>query len=160
MTDTKNTLVPAILRVGFIIGVLDATSAMIHGYALRRTTPDRIWKYVASGAFGPDANKGGAEMIIAGLLFHFFIATCWTGLFFILAGQLEALRRYKIPAGIAYGLFVWLAMNFVVVPLSRIGPFPIRLNTPTILQIMIHLLVIGLPISLLANSYYEATSRT
>ncbi|MEO8362591.1 MAG: hypothetical protein ABI672_21380 [Vicinamibacteria bacterium] len=153
MSDSTSSLVPAILRAGFVVGVLDATSAMVHAYALRGTTPDRIWKYVASGAFGPAANTGGPEMIVAGLLFHFVIATCWTGLFFVLAGKIPALLKHKVIAGILYGWFIWLAMNFVIVPMSRIGPFPMRLSVPTILQIMIHLFIIGVPISLLASRY-------
>ncbi|MEO5761367.1 MAG: hypothetical protein ABIR28_03555 [Vicinamibacteria bacterium] len=154
MNESASSLPRAILGSGFIVGLLDATSAMVHAYALRGTTPNRIWKYVASGAFGPAANTGGPEMIVAGLLFHFFIATCWTGLFFILAEKVPTLREHKVIAGALYGIFIWLAMNFVIVPMSRIGPFPVRLTLPTILQIMIHLFIIGVPISLLANRYY------
>ena len=59
-----------------------------------------------------------------------------------------------VAAGMAYGLFVWLMMNFVVVPLTRITTGPIRLTTGTILMILIHLFVIGVPISYLARRYY------
>ena len=59
-----------------------------------------------------------------------------------------------VVAGMAYGLFVWLMMNFVVVPLTRITMGPIRLTTGTVLMILIHLFVIGVPISYLARRYY------
>ena len=58
-------------------------------------------------------------------------------------------------AGIVYGVLAWLAMNFVVVPLSQVASGPIRLTTATAIMILIHMFVIGVPIAFLAERYYS-----
>jgi hypothetical protein len=59
--------------------------------------------------------------------------------------------------GMVYGIFIWVIMNFAVIPLSAIGPRPFQLSG-TIVMIMIHLFVIGVPISLFANNNYRVTN--
>ena len=44
-------------------------------------------------------------------------------------------------------------MNLVVVPLSNASPRLIQFAAPTVIMILIHLFVIGLPISYLAQRY-------
>ena len=157
MSWAKVPLPRAILTSGLIVGALDAMAAMTHAFLLRGTSPDRVWKYVASGALGKAATDGGVEMVLLGLLFHFIIATGWTGLFFVVSQRVQMLTEGKIVAGLLYGIFIWLAMNFIVVPMSQIGPPVIRLTLPTVLMVLIHMFVIGLPISLLASRYWRRT---
>ena len=157
MTKSKEAvseLVPGILVAGSIVGALDALAAVTHAYVLRGTPPAAVWRYVASAVFGKSAGSGGAEMVAWGLLFHLTVAIGWTGLFFVAYPRIRFLSANMIVAGIAYGLFVWLMMNFVVVPLTHITMGPIRLTTGTVLMILIHLFVIGVPISCLARRYY------
>lgn len=149
-----SSLVPGILVAGLIVGVLDAVAANTHAYLLRGTPPAAVWRYVASAVFGKSAGTGGSEMVLWGLLFHFMVAIGWTALFFVAYPRIRLLSANMVLAGMAYGLFVWLMMNFVVVPLTRIAMGPIRLTTGTVLMILIHLFVIGVPISYLARRYY------
>jgi hypothetical protein len=149
-----SSLVPGILVAGLIVGVLDALAAITHAYLLRGTPPAAVWRYVASAVFGKSAGAGGPEMVLWGLLFHLTVAIGWTGLFFVAYPRVRLLSANMVVAGMAYGLFVWLMMNFVVVPLTRITMGPIRLTTGTVLMILIHLFVIGVPISYLARRYY------
>ena len=149
-----SSLVPGILVAGLIVGVLDAVAANAHAYLLRGTPPAAVWRYVASAVFGKSAGTGGPEMVVWGLLFHLTVAIGWTGLFFVAYPRIRFLSANMVVAGMAYGLFVWLMMNFVVVPLTRITMGPIRLTTGTVLMILIHLFVIGVPISYLARRYH------
>ena len=70
----------------------------------------------------------------------------------------EFLRRATItPAratlvGVAYGLFIWLAMHFVVLPLTYAKPGPL-FTFGSILVALAHLLVVGPPIVLLGRSH-------
>jgi hypothetical protein len=147
-------LVPGILTAGLIVGAMDALAANTHAYLLRGTPPAAVWRYVASAVFGKSAGTGGPEMIALGLLFHFIVAIGWTGLFFVAYPKLRFLASNVVLVGMAYGLFIWLMMNYVVVPLTKITMGPIRLTTGTVLMILIHLFVIGVPISYLANRYF------
>lgn len=143
------------LKAGLIIGVLDASAASLQAYMMRGATPDKVFIFVASGAFGQDANEGGSIMALIGLAFHFIIAITWTLIFYAAYPKINILQTNKILTGILYGLFIWVMMNFVVIPSSLIGIRPFNLASASI-QIAIHLFMIGLPITYFANKFYSA----
>ena len=152
ISDGKN-LIKAILIAGLIIGVLDGLAAIISSYVQREVTPDRVFRYVASGVFGKDAFTGGTPMALLGLFFHFVVATGWTTLFFLAYPRLKFLSWNKYIIGIVYGVFVLFAMNLIVIPLSNVpNPNTGSVHLP---QLFIHMFIVGLPISLLANRYYS-----
>src|SRR5215204_7579492 len=110
------------LTAGLIAGSLDITGAYISAYIKSdgKTTPTDVLKYVASGAFDPKTFSNGTLFAICGLLIHFFIAISFTFFFFFLAKQIPSLVKYPVPTGILYGIFVWAAMRFIILPnLSR-----------------------------------------
>ena len=156
MTTAKpmSSLIAAILVSGLIIGAMDGIAAIAHAYGLRGTLPSTVFRYVASAVFGRDAFTGGSTMVVWGVVFHMTVATGWTALYFLVAPQLKFAASNKVLAGMAYGLFVWVMMNFVVVPMTRVTVGVIRPSVPTALMILIHLFVIGVPISLLAQRYH------
>jgi hypothetical protein len=143
------------LKSGLIVALLDGTAACLNAYLQRKVGPLAVFRYVASGAFGRDALTGGWDMVMWGLLFHFFIAIAWTFLFYFLFTKVKVLQLNKVYVGIVYGVFVWLGMNFIVLPLSNVPPLTYRL-IPTVIMIGIHMFVIGLTISLLANQYFAS----
>jgi hypothetical protein len=145
-----------VLKSGLIVGVLDAIAASLNAYLASGVGPDRVFRFVASGAVGQRAYSGGYSMVWIGLMFHFMIALGWTLLFFIALQKIKSLRGNRILTGMVYGAFVWAMMNFAVIPLSLIGPRPFPIVGTTIM-IMIHLFVIGIPISFFANHYYKIT---
>ncbi|GAB3694955.1 hypothetical protein GCM10027592_16480 [Spirosoma flavus] len=114
-----------------------------------------VWPYVASGAFGPEALTGGTPMIVWGLLFHFLIALTFAGFFVLI---FPAIRQYiNQPAivGLLYGVFVWLIMNRVVIPLSKLPASPFDLSR-ALIGMAIIMVCVGLPIALIVNRYYVA----
>ena len=148
----------SILKSGLIIGVLDAIAASVNAYVLNRVSPAAVFRYVASGVFGKEAFAGNWLTACWGLLFHFIIATGWTALFFVIYPKLKMVTTNMIVAGIAYGVFVWLMMNLVVVPLSQVPPGPFRISR-AVIMILIHMFVIGVPIAYLANKYYSMAGK-
>jgi hypothetical protein len=56
--------------------------------------------------------------------------------------------------GLIYGVFVWVMMNRVVVPLSLIPKRPFHFTKESAIQMGILMLCIGLPVSLMAKKYY------
>jgi hypothetical protein len=145
------------LTSGIIVGILDGTAASVNAYLARGIAPSAVFRYVASGAFGKDAFSMSESVVVYGLLFHFIIAIAWTFLFYALATRIRFLTTNWLPAGLGYGVLVWIGMNAVVLPLSRVAPLVYRL-VPTTIMIGIHMFVIGLSISYLASRYFRKAS--
>lgn len=140
-----------ILIATLIAGALDIMSAFVFA-GLAGTTPVGVLRYVASGPFGeaPTATAGWAAV---GLAVHFGIMACMAAAYMLLARRLSWLRRYPIPAGIAYGLLLWLIMYWIVKPLRwPEAPLPHTLYAVAN-QLFSHCLLVGLPIALTATRF-------
>jgi hypothetical protein len=168
--------VPTILLAGFITGTLDACGAMTH-YMINSHggNPLKVWCFVASGALGQDTfTKDLASMAVIGLVFHFIIAFCFTLFFFFIFPKIKLLWKNLIVTGLLYGIFVWLVMNLIIVPLSSIPArgklwtmvtntegnrhvvFQLPPNpTQMIIGILIIMFCVGLPISLILESIIQ-----
>ena len=147
-------LIKTILITGLIAGTLDILAASTNAYLRSGISPIRVLQFVASGLFGTEAFSGGLTMAFSGLIIHYMIALSWTLLFFLIYPKLSFLSKNKIVTGILYGIFVWLAMNFVVLPLTAVPKSPFN-ATQAIVGTVILIFMIGLPISILANRYYS-----
>jgi hypothetical protein len=131
-----------------VVGVLDITYAIVFSYFRSGTSPQRLLQSVASGALGRDAFTGGWPTAAAGLGFHFFIAFTITAIFFFAASRLPVLVRNPLLSGPLYGIGVYIVMNWVVIPLSKIGPRPFPPMPVFVSGMLVHMFVIGLPIAL------------
>ena len=152
MIKTKRLFI-TILQTGLLVGTLDATAAVIQFIIPTVRNPVRIFEYIASGVFGMKAFSGGAAMPVMGLVFHYFIAAAWTSLFFTVYPRIPWLAKNKVVSGLLYGVFIWLMMNLVILPLTNVPHFPISF-TGAAIGMLILMLVVGLPISLSAHKYY------
>lgn len=148
-----------ILLSGFIAGTLDILAAMLLAYILRKVTPNQVLQSVASGIFGEGAFTGGTTMAFLGLLFHYTIAYCFAIGYFFVFPYVPLLLKQKILSGLLYGIFVWLLMNLVVVPLSNVNRPPLQWSS-ILRGVTVLMLCIGLPISLITHKYYNAKLGT
>ena len=139
-----------ILFAGFITGTLDGLAAMILNY---KVNPGVIIKFIASGAFGPAAFAGGAEIIVAGVIFHYVIAFLFSAVFFLLYPFFYNGLRNKYFVAVVYGIAAWLIMNLGVIPLSKITTKSgYHIPVTTILIGMLTLVIcIGLPVVFIAD---------
>jgi hypothetical protein len=143
----------AIFLGGLIAGTFDISYACIYSYLMRGTPPSRILQSVASGVFGASAFSGGNRMAVAGLVFHFLIATIAAAVYYFASRGLRILVTWAIVCGPLYGVVVYLVMNFVVLKLSAI-PFKMSYPWPTLVTgLLIHMFGIGLPIALIVRRY-------
>ncbi|MGD9560914.1 MAG: hypothetical protein AB7F88_00200 [Pyrinomonadaceae bacterium] len=143
-------LIQNILVTGLIAGSLDIVAAI---FILAGGDAAGILKYVASGVFGPAALKGESQMVAYGLIFHFAIAMSWTALYFLLYPKLGFVRWNKWISGVVYGVLVWMAMNLVVLPLSKVPRGPLTW-TSVLTNVLILTVCIGTPIAVLADRHY------
>ena len=148
-------MITAILLTGLIAGVLDGAGAIIVYMVRGGRTPERIFNFIASGVFGPAAMSGGTPMVLAGIGLHLFIALGWTALFFLAARQFEGLRRHAVAAAVGYGIFVWIMMNKVVLPLSRVQMGPGPSWNSILVGVLVLVVCVGFPISLGARRYFS-----
>ena len=135
------------LVTALIVGTCDITYAIAISYFRSGTSPQRLLQGVASGWFGRAAFDGGWATAAAGLGFHFFIAFTITAIFFFAASKWPALVRQPIVTGPLYGIGVYCVMNYVVIPLSKIGPRPFPALVIFVSGLLVHMFVIGFPIA-------------
>jgi len=143
----NRSLFSRIITAWLIVGTLDITAASIQFYIKTGRGPVPIFKYIAGAVF-PGASKGGTEMVIAGLVFHYIIALLVTVFFFLVFSRIAIPIINRIFIGIIYGAFVWFLTTRVVVPLTLIG---VRPSNPTneIIAASILMVCIGIPLALL-----------
>jgi len=138
----------AILTTSLVVGAMDITSAIVLTL-LRGGTIMRLMQFIASGLLGKSAFQGGLATAALGLALHFVIAFGLVTVFYFASRKLAFLRQRPVPSGIAYGLIVFAVMNLIVLPLSAATPR--HSLSGDLIQIAIHMFIIGLPTSLLLH---------
>ena len=155
MTTSKVSFTDAALQAGLIAGALDATAASVQYYSITGDNPAKVFRYVATAAFGNQVHTSGTLFgwAAVGLVLHFIIAISFAFFFFKFYSYIKKLLPNWIVAGIVFGLLVWAVMNLIVVPVSFGKPYVFHLEkSATAAAILI--IAIGLPVSWLANRYY------
>lgn len=150
----NRTAVPwsSIARATLIVGSLDICLALgVQFLATGGINLVRILHTIAAGLIGPAAREGGAATAALGVGLHYLIAGIWTMLFAIALSRLPIVRTLtttlprQVMSGFIWGVIVWMGMNFIVLPLSRLHAMP-RYTSTTPLMIAGHAVLIGLPI--------------
>jgi hypothetical protein len=71
--------------------------------------------------------------------------------YFLVARRMPILGLRPIPFGVAYGLLLYIIMNYVVVPLSNAPRGGAKDPLWVGLSIVVHMVFIGLPIALFSR---------
>ncbi|WP_448702841.1 hypothetical protein ACFGVR_10845 [Mucilaginibacter sp. AW1-3] len=154
---SKASVAVTVLWCGLLVGTLDILAAFANAYVSFDVGPTRVLKYIASALFGAAAITGGTDMVIIGLLMHYCIAYFFTALYFFLYPRLGGITQNNILLGVMYGLFIWLLMNLIVVPFTKIPHSHMHIPQ-TVINILILIVMIGVPLSIITNNFY--TSKT
>jgi hypothetical protein len=139
-----------VVRIGLIAGTLDITENLIFN-AFRGITPKMVFQFIASGLIGIHAAVAlGTVSVALGVAIHYLIATWWTLVFYLARRKLRFLLGRPAIWGILYGGIVYIVMNFVVLPLTRI-PHPKAATTVAsrVSGVLALLFCIGLAVALL-----------
>jgi len=140
-----------ILIGGLLAGILDLTAACVMWGFRTGVPPRRVMQGIAAGLLGREAFDGGWSTALLGLGFHFLIAFTAAAAYHAVSRTFEWPNRHPIPAGLLWGFAVFLVMYFLVLPQTKVHP------TYTITALLplavIHMLFVGLPISLAAKRY-------
>jgi hypothetical protein len=138
-----------ILLAGGTAGFLDFVAASAAKVA-SGGTPLQPWKSVAGALIGKDAVvAAGDPVALLGMALHFLITTTAAAIYVLVALRFHAPIRRPVTSGVIFGILFLLAMNYLILPLSKIG-HPLYTGVGgLILAAENHILMIGLPISLI-----------
>ena len=140
----------AMLAAGLVAGVLDIVNAIAFWRLYAGTSATTILQSVAAGLLGKEAFAGGAATAALGLLMHLLIMCAMAAVYGLAARRWRWMLERPVLAGIGYGLLTWVAMNHVVVPLSRASAPPFIL--PWFVDgLLAHLLLVGLLFAVVAR---------
>lgn len=139
-SSAKGSALLAIGVGGMIAGTLDLLQACIlFGWDIPLA--------IAGGLLGRRAFQGGVGTYFLGVLLHFFIALSAATIYYETSNRLTFLKEHPLVCGLFFGAAVEETMNLVVLPLSALhamGPYTLH---DLILGLLVHMVVIGLPIS-------------
>ena len=136
----------AIALAGLVSGALDLVAAFA-SYSTQGATVEGILKYIASGVVGPAAMQGGMAMAGLGLLFHFALTTGMAAVFLGAALKLRALSAQPWLWGSIYGVLTWVAMVYVIVPLSAVPGWNLPHGWAIVSGLLAHIFYVGVPIA-------------
>ncbi len=162
MTETNKAAprvpISRLLAAGAFVAVLDGAFAVaIYVYVLHACSTAQLMQSIASALLGPAAFRGGGATVALGLALHSAVAYGWTLVYATVRAasgrlrELTATIRGTLAAGAIFGVFIWLAMDLLVVPLTRARMTPI--GSP-LFAIMLawHAAGVGIPISLIVRT--------
>jgi len=148
----RSSLLRQIVLGGLMIGTADViiyhwfVSSVLGGYPLTS-----VYQYMASGALGESAFAGGIATALLGVLFHFMVSFVVAGVFILSANRISVLRRYPFVGSLLYGFGVFIVMNMIVIPLSAAPPLPAPTTPQLVMNILDHILVVGLPLGIIVQ---------
>ncbi|MGI8951823.1 MAG: hypothetical protein ACR2FN_09600 [Chitinophagaceae bacterium] len=145
--------ISVILWTGLLVGTLDISAAIINYTLSYQKNPVRVFQFIASGVFGKEAFSGNSSMIFYGIIFHYLIAFTFTIFFFFIYPKINFLLKNIVITSIIYGVFIWIIMNLVIVPISNTPKFPFNLFH-AIINMIILIAAIGLPLAYSAKKFY------
>ena len=139
-------------------GTLDITDACVYYGITKGVPPERIFQSVASGLLGKAAYAGGAGTAALGLFLHFSIMAVMVATYVVASVRLPILTRRPVVMGLAYGAATYVVMNYIVLPLSQVGPRGHFVLPNFINGLLAHLILVGLTLAMIAASREKMTS--
>jgi hypothetical protein len=145
--------VRVVASAGAVCGILDGLSAIgVLGFF--GASPAQVFQGIAGGLLGRAAFTLGNFAVVVGIVAHFSVAFTAAAAYYLFSRVVPAVNAHAIAAAVLFGTAVHFFMNFVIIPLSAIGPRPIP--WPVFLSIWaVHLVVVGPSISLTVRWFAE-----
>jgi len=131
----------AIVTAGLVVGVLDISSALAIWWQ-RGIAVQRGLQGIAAGLLGTKSFEGGLATVGLGLAIHFFVA-------FVVV---------SFVSGVSLGIGVYMVMYWIVLP-TAFPTFRHRLSNE-VLELAIHICLIGLPTAFIVRRYSEVTDQS
>jgi len=148
--------VVAVLDIGYIAVLFVVVKPVL--------TPLQVFQSVAVGLLGREAYQGGLPTASLGAAMHCTVALSWTCVYRFVVLRVRRLASWAaswsgtLVLGLLYGMFVWLSMDLLVLPLTRARQVPPG-SPMFFLHLLEHALLVGLPIAWILRPDVRAASR-
>ena len=139
-----------ILVGGVIAALLDIALAMTFWWLYNGASRLVILQSIAAGLLGKDSFDGGMGTVALGAFLHVFIACAMAAVYNLGCRRWPALYQRPVFFGAIYGVLLYLAMTYIVLPLSQAMPLPF-IPSWFIASVASHILFVGIPIALVAR---------
>lgn len=113
-----------VLIGGLLVAIGDITFATTLWFAWDAHGLVTVFQTIAVGVLGQASFDGGVPTALLGAVLHLFMATMFVVIYTLVARRFPALLRRVLVLGPLYGVVLYVVMNFVVMPLSRVGRSP------------------------------------
>lgn len=149
LRSARNGYAGIILSAGLLLGIVDgccaiATSAIF----FNQPSAIRTFQGVAAALLGRTALTMGVPAALLGVAMHFAVALVWVTVYVALRHRSATLRRITqsrigvLKTGAILGGCIWLIMNFVVFPLTRLHHLPLA-SLGFGINLAEHILIVG-----------------
>jgi hypothetical protein len=161
-------LASRVALAGAVVAVLDGAFAVVlYVPILHLTTPPRLFQSIAGALLGKATFQGGAATVLLGLAIHCTVALSWSAAYAALWSAFRFLRELTASpwgvavAGVVFGMLVWLAMDLIVLPLTRARPTPVT-SPLFVVMLLWHAIGVGPPMAALirAGASLESPAAT
>ncbi|GAA0708538.1 hypothetical protein [Dokdonella soli] len=134
---------PQVFLGGLLIALGDMAFAITVWFSWNATGFVQVFQTIAVGVLGKASYEGGVPSAVLGAALHLFMASMFVVIYASVARRVPALLRRPFVLGPAYGVVLYIVMNFVVMPLSRVGRAPSLTHMDTIAYSVVAHMVFG-----------------
>lgn len=129
-----------VLLGGLVIAAGDIAFAISVWFKWDLAGLQRVFQSIAVGVLGRASFQGGVHSALLGAALHLFIATMFVVAAVVVGRRVPRILQQPYTYGPAYGVLLYVIMNFVVMPLSRVGATPsFSRPWPIVLSILAHM---------------------
>lgn len=152
-TKLRTAALRTIVCGGLIAGTIDIGSASLTNWL----SPVVILHAIASGILGPASFIYGWNVALLGLILQWAMSLMIVAVYVAAANRFSWLKRQWIPAGVFYGIIIFVVMNYVVVPLSA-APFKPHFIINKIIENLLAMILFGLIVAYFTHFFTHTTS--
>ena len=109
---------------GLLIAVADAIFAITLWFEWTTKGLTQVFQSIAVGVLGKASYEGGLATALLGAGLHAVMAIAFVAICIALSFRFRLLTDKPVMSGLLYGVGLYVVMNFVVMPLSRVGASP------------------------------------
>lgn len=132
-----------VLLGGLVVAVADIAFATTYWFSWTASGLVKVFQAIAVGALGKASYEGGVATALLGAGLQWFMASMFVLVYALAGRRVPALLRRPLVFGVPYGVVLYVVMNFVVMPLSRVGASPSLEHPGRLVPVVIAHMVFG-----------------
>jgi len=109
---------------GLLVAIGDMIFATTLWFSWTAAGLTQVFQTIAVGVLGKASYEGGVPAALLGAALHLFMATMFVLAYTLVGRRVPTLLRKPFVYGPLYGVLMYVIMNFVVMPLSRVDAHP------------------------------------